>query len=303
MFKNLRLRNKFTLFLSLALLMAVIVSGFTLASILKHNVEQEISSKAELLLTTMISARNYTSKQVNPLLVDQLKTAPEFVRQSVPAYSVREIFEDLRTNSEYQDFFYKEATLNPTNIRDKADFFETDLVNQFRSNSVLKELKGYRNTPGGDLFYIAHPLTVSEPKCMECHSHPQVAPKSLLATYGDANGFGWKLHETVGAQVISVPADTIRIAAQQSFVSVMGIIILAFIATILVTLWLLQKSVIQPLTEIVKTANDVSMGDLSSDFQVQSQDEIGSLATAFSRMKTSLIMAMDMLTQTSDHKL
>ncbi len=297
MFKYLRLRNKFTILLGLALLVAVILTGFTLASILNHNAEQEISSKAELLLRTMISTRNYTSKQVNPLLVDKLQTAPEFIRVTVPGYSAREIFEDLRTDPEYQNFFYKEATLNPTNLRDKSDVFETEIVNKFRSRSDLKEQKGYRQTPSGDLFYIARPLTIKDPKCLSCHSQPSVAPKSLLATYGESNGFGWQLNETIGAQVISVPADTIRNSARQAFVSVMGIIIAAFLGTITVTILLLQRSVIRPLNQIVKVANDVSMGDLSADFQVKSQDEIGLLGIAFDRMKTSLVMAMDMLTQ------
>jgi HAMP domain-containing protein len=302
MLKNLRLGKKFALFLSLALLFAVIVSGLTLAHILNRNAEDQIAGKAEVLLKMMISTRNYTSKQVNPLLVDQLQTAPEFIRPTVPGYSAREIFEDLRTNPEYQDFFYKEATLNPTNLRDKADSFETKLVNQFRAQPDLNELKGYRQTPGGDLFYIARPMAIKDPKCLECHSQPERAPRSLLATYGRSNGFGWQLNERVGAQVISVPADTIRDAARQAFFSVMSIILVGFLATIFVTLWLLQQAVIRPLTEIVRVANDVSMGDMSAEFQVRTQDEIGFLGTAFSRMKTSLVMAMDMLMQKPDNK-
>ena len=31
------------------------------------------------------------------------------------------------------------------------------------------------------------------------------APANLILTYGSANGFGWKLNEVIGAQIVSVP--------------------------------------------------------------------------------------------------
>jgi HAMP domain-containing protein len=59
--------------------------------------------------------------------------------------------------------------------------------------------------------------------------------------------------------------------------------------------WLLRKAVIQPLNKIVKVANEVSKGNMSASFEQHTRDEIGSLATAFERMKTSITLAMEML--------
>ena len=42
--------------------------------------------------------------------------------------AVKEIFDNFRSNPEYADYFYKDATLNPTNLRDKADDFETEII-------------------------------------------------------------------------------------------------------------------------------------------------------------------------------
>ena len=116
------------------------------------------------------------------------------------------MFEKLRTDDAYREFSYKEATLNPTNLRDKADSFEQEIVGRFRKEINLKELRGFRSLPKGDLFYIARPLAISKASCLECHSVPEAAPKSMIQRYGSDNGFGWKLNDIVGTQIISVPA-------------------------------------------------------------------------------------------------
>ena len=83
--------------------------------------------------------------QVKPHLEGQL--ADNFLPQTVPAYAATETFNSLR--KKYPDFTYKEATLNPTNPRDRADSWEVDIVNQFRNSADLKEFVGQRDTPAG----------------------------------------------------------------------------------------------------------------------------------------------------------
>lgn len=295
MFKNLKLNSKFNIIMFSVFFGAVILSSVAFSAILSRNAEYEVTSKATMLLQTMLSVRQYTLTQVNPELAPRLETESEFLPQTVPGYSAREIFEGLRTNPEYTDFFYKEATLNPTNLRDKADVFEAELVQRFRNNSATKELTGYRPSAAGDLFYIARPIVISKESCIRCHNTPAEAPKSQLASYGSANGFGWKLNEIVGAQMISVPASDVINNSRRAFFLFMGVVSTAFALVILVINLLLRKTVIQPLNRITKVASEVSLGNMEAEFEQVSNDEIGKLAAAFNRMKTSLVMTLDML--------
>jgi HAMP domain-containing protein len=294
-FKNLKLSRKFNLLLLAVFLSAVLLSGIAFSTILNRDAEGEVTAKAAVLLKTMLAVRDYTSTQVNPELAARLETDSEFLPQTVPGYSAREVFENLRKNPEYSDFFYKEAAPNPTNLRDKADPFETELVDRFRSNDKLREITGYRTSPAGDLYYIARPLAVSKESCLRCHSTPEAAPKSQLATYGNTSGFGWKLNEIVAAQIISVPASGVINTARQSFFVFMGIVAVAFALVILVINLLLRRAVIRPLNRMANVANQISMGNMNAEFEPGSSDEIGKLAIAFNRMKTSLAMAMNML--------
>ena len=296
MLKNLKLRQKFTVWLLVILVGGLLLSGFALSAILRQNAKTDVAATGLMLMETMTSVREYTDTQVNPELVSQLDT--KFLPQSVPGYSAREVFEILRKNPDYRDFFYKEATLNPTNLRDKADKFESDLVNQFRGSSDLKELQGFHSTPGGDIFYVARPVAVSKPSCLACHSTPDVAPKSMVDRYGSDNGFGWKLNEVVGAKIVSVPADKVINKAYESSFIILGIVFAVCVAIILLVNVLLNQKVIRPLKRMTRIAEEVSMGHMEAEFDQLSNDEIGSLAKAFKRMQLSLSMAMSRLNRT-----
>ncbi|MEM9924606.1 MAG: DUF3365 domain-containing protein [Cyanobacteria bacterium P01_D01_bin.50] len=298
MLKNLQLKQKFTVLLVVILIIGVSVSGLALSLILRQNAEREVANTALILMETMSSVRNYTNTQVNPELTAKLETT--FLPQSVPAYSAREVFENLRNKREYKDFFYKEATLNPTNLRDKADASETKIIERFRNQNKLEELSGFRSLPGGDIFYIARPLAVTEKSCLQCHSTVEAAPPTMIQRYGTANGFGWKLNEIIGAQVISVPANRVIQKANKSSIVIIGIVFIVFITVILLVNIFLNTQVVRPLKRITRVAEEVSTGHMEVDFDQVSNDEIGHLVRAFKRMKLSLEMAMTRLKKTNN---
>jgi HAMP domain-containing protein len=290
---KLQLGQKFTLLLTLVFLGGTLASGAALASVLNHNAQVQLTTKALMLMETMNSVRTYTTDHVQPEIADRLEA--EFLPESVPAYSAREVFETLRISPEYSDFFYKEATLNPTNLRDKADNFEAQLVAQFQNPAAPQEVSGFRSIAGGDLFYIARPIQITDASCLECHGRPAAAPASMIELYGPNNGFGWQMDEIIGAQVISVPAQTVLKAARQSLVLILGIFVIAFAIAILAVNFWLKRLVVRPLNRMAQVAEAVSMGDTATEFTIKSEDEVGKLAAAFNRMRLSLQMAMQRL--------
>ena len=142
-------------------------------------------------------------------ILDSVKNKPaelldnQFHAQSVPAYAATEIFNYLR--EKYPAYSYREATLNPTNPRDRATAWEADIVNQFRGNPALPEYLGERDAQTGAALILARPIQIKNVSCLACHSTPDKAPPEMMKQYSDANGFGWKMDEIIGAQVVSVP--------------------------------------------------------------------------------------------------
>ncbi|KYC43617.1 histidine kinase [Scytonema hofmannii PCC 7110] len=294
-----KIETKINILFTIVFVLGIIISGIVSSKLLQENAQQQVTAKAQMLMEVMNSVRNYTNNRINPLLESRLQTEAAFIPETVPAFSAIQVFEDLRHHPAYKNFFYKEATLNPTNLRDKADIFEVDLVKKFRKNSGTKEILGYRQFPEGENFFIARPLAVTQQSCLQCHSTPESAPKSQIASYGSVNGFGWKLNEIIAAQVVYVPVTQILDSAQRSAYVLMAALIIIFATIFFLTNLLLRKTIIQRLKKIAKVAEKVSTGDMDSDFGKQSNDEIGALAVAFNRMKKSLEIALKMLNQTT----
>lgn len=313
MIRKLKLGTKFTLLLTVVFLGGILLSGLVLANAMQQKAEDEITTKAEVLAQTMNSVRNYTSNRIQPLLQDRLLTESKFIPETVPAYAAREVFEYFRDRPEYSNFFYKEATLNPTNPRDQADEFETELVMQFQQQPQLDKLSGYRWMQGENLFYIARPLSVNQPSCLQCHSTPAVAPKGLLETYGDRHGFDWKLHEIVAAQTIYVPASAVFMRGQQYLALVMGVFVSVFAIVVLLLNWLLKRNVIRPIRQLTAIARKVSGGGMTAEqvdefnspdiLQVAKRaDEPGQLARAFQVMSHEVAIREQTLSQAVEQR-
>ena len=217
----------------------------------------------------------------------------------MPAYSATEV---LATQSKtYAEYTYKEATLNPTNPRDRAVDWEADIVNRFRNQTGAvdgnaQEFVGERESGTGRALYIARPLRITNGACLACHSTVEAAPRTLIDKYGPANGFGWQLNEVVGAQVVSVPMSVPLARADQAFKVFMVSLVGIFVAIGIVLNLMLYLLVIRPVTRLSKLANRVSLGELDAPpFPVRGRDEIGTLAQSFTRMRNSLDQAMKML--------
>lgn len=261
-------------------------------NLLERNARDEIAQSAGLLMDAALATRGYTTGQVAPLLQTQLKYT--FLPQTVAAYSATEVFNDLR--KKHPEYAYKEATLNPTNPRDRAVEWEADIVNQFRNNKEVTEVIGDRDTPTGRSFYVARPLRIGNPACLQCHSTVDAAPPTMIERYGPANGFGWQLNEVVGAQIIQVPTKVPLDRAAQAFKLFMtstGIVFVVIGVVLNLMLWML---VIRPVTKLSQFADRVSLGELEiPEFKRTSHDEIGVLARSIGRMRTSMVQAMKML--------
>ena len=286
------LRMKFNLVLLVVFLLGFGVTGWISNELLQRNARDEVVRNAELMMESALAIRGYTVNQVAPHL--QLQLLRVFLPQSVPAYAATETINELR--KKYPEYAYKEATLNPTNPRDRTTDWEADLVHTFRNNADKKELTGERDTPTGRTLYIARPLQIKSEACLVCHTVPSAAPASMIKLYGEANGFGWKLNEIIGAQVVSVPMSLPIKNAERAFVAFMASLFAVFAVVFIVLNLMLSWMIVRPIRTMSKVADQVSTGNFEmEEFSERGKDEVAVLGSSFNRMRRSLQKAMQMI--------
>ncbi|MBL8436857.1 MAG: DUF3365 domain-containing protein [Zoogloeaceae bacterium] len=283
---------KFNLVLLLIFALGFAATGYFSHDLLQRNAREEIIQNARIMMEAALATRNYTNVQVKPLLANQMQY--EFLAESVPAFAAHETFAALQ--KKYPDYAYKEAALNPTNPRDRATDWEADVVNIFRQDTGRSELIGVRDTPQGPSLYLARPIQIKDPGCLQCHSTVAAAPKTMIDKYGTANGFGWNHNEVIGTQVVSVPMELPISRADKAFkvfmASLAGVFVFIFIAMNL----MLAALVTRPIRKLVAIADEVSLGNMNApEFEAKGQDEIGLLAQSFGRMRKSLVQALKLL--------
>ena len=289
------LRLKFNLSLLVVLLFGLGVSGYQLHDLLHKNARDEILHEAGLLMESALAIRAYTVNHVRPRLQNQL--AEEFLPQTVPAFAATETLATLQ--KKYPEYSYREATLNPTNLRNKADDWEAKIVEAFRGDPDRAQLTGVRSTRYSASLYIARPIKIGNAACLDCHSTPAAAPASLVRAYGKDGGFGWKLNEIVGAQIVSVPMSAPIQRARLTLYTSLGALVVIFVALFIILNVMLDRLVIRPIRQMGSAADAISRGDFAvGQLDDSRTDEVAQLAQSFNRMTKSLATAMKLINTT-----
>jgi protein-histidine pros-kinase len=269
-----------------------LATGFFTRQVLQQHAEQEVIGNARLMMEAAMAARGYTTSEIKPLLTPQLLKT--FLPQTVPSYAATQSFAALHKSN--PDYSYKEATLNPTNPRDRVVDWEADVVQRLRDHPEMKEFIGQRNSESGPSLYLARPIRINNEQCLSCHSTPASAPPSMLALYGSNNGFGWKLGETVGSQIVSVPLDVAMRQAERTVNMIMTGFALSFAALLVFVNAVMYWLVLRPMQRIARIADAVSEGRADvPPFPKGGSDELAVLSTAFTRMRRSMEKALALL--------
>jgi methyl-accepting chemotaxis protein len=286
------LRLKFNLVRVVVFLAGFAAAGFVSRELLQENARDEVVRDARLMMEAAGSVRTYTVDQIRPHLIKQLDEV--FLPQTVPAFAATETINTLR--KKYTEYSYKEATLNPTNPRDRTLDWEADIVNRFRDHADVKEVVAERQTSNGRSLFIAKPIQITNPACLQCHNTAADAPPTMVKIYGDANGFGWKHNEIVGAQLVSVPMEVPLKKAERAFTTFMASLAAVFAAVFVVLNIMLSWLIVRPIRKMSESADKISTGDFGEpEFKERGGDEVAVLGSSFNRMRRSLEKAMQMI--------
>lgn len=286
------LRFKFNLVMIAAFAAGLGLAGVFVNSLSRSIARSAVLSEAAVMMASVNAVLHYTETDVAPLLTRAAKV--QFLPQSIPFYAAQRSFDLLA--KERPDYTFRQPADNPTNPSDRPTALEKDIIQTFQTHPELTTLTTERTTEAGAVTSFSQPVRVTDNSCLTCHSTPQAAPPSMIDVYGSANGFGWRLGSIVGAQIVSVPEQVALARARKSLLGIMAGLTGVFVAILALLNLLLHWFIIGPVRQISRTANEVSLGNMDiPEFDASSNDEIGSLAMSFNRMRRSLVAALHLL--------
>jgi len=287
-----RLTTKINLILGATFLLGLSIVGVNSYLLTEDNALQQVTDQAELIMQQALAVRSYTVNEVRPLLA-QLNDG-RFHPQTVPAYSATQTANLVRQSR--PNYSYKEAVFNPTNPRDRATPAEEEIIRRFIDDPALGKIVGSQEINGIESLYISYPIRITNPACLACHSDPENAPAAMRAIYGDDGGFGWKLNEVVGTQMVVVPYTLPAELARKTFISFLVSMAVIFLILFLVVNITLRRLVLKPVAQITHMADETSKGNLrTAEIKVTGNDEIADMLRAFNRMRRSIIKMVQMM--------
>ena len=300
MLSRLSLGAKFNLILLLVFVVGAVASWFALVTVMEHSSERQVTADADILLKAMNAVRDYTTNNVGPNLKKLQAKEGMFLAETVPGFGARTVFEGFRSRKGFDEYLYKEAAPNPTNLRDKADDFETDLVKRFSDNPTLTAISDFRRVGNNRLYFTAAPLRIKQQSCLQCHTTPDMAPVAMIKKYGPDNGFGWHLNQVIAAQIVYVPAMTVLDQGRHQALMMLCVFAAVFAVVLLLINLLLHGMVIHPLSHFAAATEALAAGTTTivefqqSPFGCKLQsaedrdDELGILARRFNSMAATV---------------
>ncbi len=167
--------------------------------------------------------------------------------------------------------------VNPTNAPDEferqallaIDRGDREVVSQFG------EFTRFETIDGAQHFRYFAPLYTEE-SCLSCH--------------GDD---GYKVGDLRGGISVIMPTDRLDEATGRNYVITLLGAVAASAAVSLIIFWLLQRTVVRPLRRLEDAAQEIGKGNYDTQVLADSEDEIGDVGRAMTKMQRAIRLSVD----------
>ena len=280
------------LLLAIGLITSLAIGAFNYFEA-KDRIINDAYKKAELISSFAMASRNYTVEVMRPLalkVAGQDSFHPELMGGFYVAKAIADKFSERQTG-----YIFKQATLDPVNKQNLADYQEREIIKLFSADRNTKIKKGVMEKNRKNFIYIAQPV-VAKKGCLKCHGGKETAFTGRVKRYPGLGGYDYAENDVVATFIAYVPIQkALEDLKTTAFKTTMAGI--SSILLILVVVWLfLEFTVTKPIVNLTKLAANMSRGkDLKKVIKSNSKDEIGALYDSYNRMRISVIKLFEII--------
>jgi nitrogen-specific signal transduction histidine kinase/HAMP domain-containing protein len=181
----------------------------------------------------------------------------------------------------FPEFNYKRVAMDPRAPLNQADVFECQILTRFQQDSSLKEWQGLV-TRNNERFFVRMMPIRMDAGCLRCHGANSDAPAKLIDIYGPIRGFGRKIGDIAGMDVLYFPVESAmsQIGRRTMAIVIPGVV--AMWAAGLLVIVFFRKLVVDRISVLKRFFSEFGSGggDLSLRLNIEQRDEIGEVGAA-----------------------
>ncbi|NOQ46621.1 MAG: DUF3365 domain-containing protein [Desulfobulbaceae bacterium] len=242
---------------------------------IRQGTEEALISKSKGIVLMAEATRDRMAKKLQAGILKPFEElAPSVVMEAVPVITALQIAADKAQEAGYT---FRVPKMDPRNQNNAPDEFERKVLAKFKSGGPAEKIIIEK-----DQIRYFKPIRLTE-ECLYCHGDPK-GEKDVTGGTKE----GWKTGEIHGAfEIVSSLAEANK-AVVKARISVIPWVA-GILSVIMAAAWfLLQTSVIKPLSQANSFMDKVAGGDLTGTISVKSQDEIGQMVNNLSSMTRNL---------------
>ena len=286
------LRLGFSLMIGFISLLAIAIVGVGSYTYSKKEAIVVAKEKGSIIFNFLQASRNHFQTKEKPEIEALLKNSTNTERD-IPAHLIsgfaltRGVWEKFTEKN--SDYDFKQATVDPLVLSNKADSSDLDIIASFKNNSQLTTIEGTKIRNGQSYYYFSQKIAV-EKGCLRCHGEPQSAPEWQKRQYGTENGYNWKEGDIVSAYIVYVPIQKALDKAKKNTLIIFSTgVVLVLMMMMVVSIYFTSK-IINPIVKLEKCTTNISLGrNMDVPLMYQSDNEIGKLYTAMDRLRISVV--------------
>ena len=244
----------------------------------KRQAMMEMREKAQVITKELIATREFIAQNQNKINCDS-QGGFEFkhLNPAAVGMGISKIF------AEMTNYSIKQTRLIYRDMQNAPDDFEIEVLQKFKANPNLQEYWAESEIDDKRVFRYIIPLKVEE-SCLPCHGGP--VGELDVAGYPKE---GYLEGSLGGAISLIMPMDLFVANLSANVLRYSGFFLLLIGASIGSIYILVNRLVVQPLSDLEKAMGQVGAGNLNVDFtNIRAEGEIEQLATHFQVMASQL---------------
>lgn len=254
-----------------AALVWAIIFGVYSAYIYNERIEQTRRmslNTASFLLREIVASRQFYSSTIVKRAIDygfDVTSSYHFSEKSIPPPTVfaKEIAGSIGAEGSFQMEILSLNPVNPNSL--PKDAFQKEALEKFSAGADTRYYR-FEDYKGKKAVRYMMPDIATSQTCVDCHNGQPASPRR-----------DYKIGDVLGGLEIILPIESEMAAAMQDiwkaiaygFIVVLGMGVAGFV--------FIRRVVTNPVTSLADTTGRLAMGDLTSEAEVTSGDELGEL--------------------------